>query len=245
MYKKILTILGISTLFCVAGVNAQLYIGIEAGANKNYFVSNTKDKPFFDYQPSNGFSIGVPIRYSFPSLSWFGGIQVTPSYVQKNYRMERSGYYEAIYQQTDNSYLELPVMAQFRFGGKIAKTQTLHGILNLGGYGGYWLTGNVKGRTLSPMDPNNYQSYDEPYTFSDEKDNRFELGGLAGVGLQYMPNKKYAISIEGRYTASMTDQQKAYSENQTPRYNDTYSILMSVQYQLQTSKQKKRNNSKK
>ena len=49
------------------GVKAQLYIGIEAGANKNYFVSNTEDKPFFDYQPSYGFAIGVPIRYSFPS----------------------------------------------------------------------------------------------------------------------------------------------------------------------------------
>jgi hypothetical protein len=231
-------------LLCAAGVKAQLYVGIEGGANKNYFISSTKDKPFFEYQPSNGFSVGVPIRYSFPKLSWFGGIQATPTFVQKNYRMQRSGYYEPIYQQTDNSYLELPVMAQFRFGGNIGKTQSLHGILNLGGYGGYWLTGNVKGRTLSPMDPNNYQSYDEPYTFSDEKDNRFELGVLAGIGLQYMPSKKYVISIEGRYTAAQTDQQKAYSENQTPRYYDTYSILLGVQYQLHSSKQKTHSSSK-
>ena len=172
MYKKILTILTISTLLCTARLQAQLYVGIEAGANRNHLVSNTEDKPFFDYEPSNGFAVGVPIRYAFPSLSWFGGIQATPSYVQKNYRMQRSGYYEPIYQQTDNSYLELPLMAQFRFGGNIGKTQTLHGILNLGGYGGYWLSGNVKGRTLSPMDPNNYQEYDEAYTFSDEKDSR-------------------------------------------------------------------------
>jgi hypothetical protein len=227
-------------LFCSARMQAQLHIGIEAGANKNYLVTNTKDKPFFDYQPSNGFSIGVPIRYSFPKLSWFGGIQVTPSYVQKNYRIQRSGYYEPVYQQTDNSYLELPVMGQFRFGGSIGKSQTLHGILNVGGYGGYWLTGNVKGRTLSSMDPNNYQAYDEAYTFSEIKDNRFELGGLAGVGLQYAPNKKYSISLEGRYNASMTDQQKAYSENQTPRFNDTYSILMSVQYQLPSLKKKRK-----
>ena len=236
--------LSISTVLCAAGVQAQLYVGVEAGANKNYLVSNTEDKPFFDYKPSNGFAVGVPVRYSFPALSWFGGIQATPSYVQKNYRMQRSGYYEPIYQQTTNSYLELPVMAQFRFGGNITKTQTLHGILNLGGYGGYWMTSHVKGRTLSPMDPNNYQSYDEPYTFSDEKDNRIELGGLAGLGIQYMPNKKYVISIEARYTPALTDQQKAYSENQTPRYNDTHSILMSVQYQLQTSKNKNRNRSK-
>ncbi len=244
MYKKIITILSISMLLCAAGVEAQLYIGIEAGANNNYFVSNTEDKPFFDYQPSNGFAIGVPIRYSFPSLSWFGGIQATPSFVQKNYRMQRTGFYEPIYQQTDNSYLELPVMAQFRFGGAIGKSQSLHGILNLGGYGGYWLMGNVKGRTLSPMDPNNYQSYDEAYTFSEEKDNRFELGGLAGIGLQYMPNKNYVFSIEGRYSASQTDQQKAYSENQTPRYNDTYSILMSVQYKLESLKLKKKSSKK-
>jgi hypothetical protein len=87
--------------------------------------------------------------------------------------------------------------------------------------------------------------YDEAYTFSDEKDNRFEMGALAGIGLQYMPTKKYAISVEGRYTASQTDQQKAYSENQTPRYNDTYSLLLSVQYQLPTLKNKKSKGSKK
>jgi len=245
MYKKILTTVSVSTLLWVTGLKAQLYVGVEAGANQNHLVSNTEDKPFFDYKPSNGFAIGVPIRYSFPALSWFGGIQATPSFVQKNYRIQRSGYYEPIYQQTDNSYVELPVMAQFRFGGNISKTQTLHGILNLGGYGGYWLSGNVKGRTLSPMDPNNYQSYDEPYIFSEEKDNRVELGGLAGVGLQYMPTKKYVISIEARYTPALTDQQKAYSENQTPRYNDTRSILMSFQYQLQKPKHKKRNSRKK
>ena len=240
MYKKFLIILSISFVFFATKSHAQFYVGIEAGANRNYLVSNAEDKPFFEYQPSYGYSLGVPLRYSFPSLSWFGGIQATPSYVQKNYRIQRTGYYEPIYQQTDNSYLELPIMAQFKFGGMIGKSQSLHGILNLGGFGGYWLTGNVKGRTLSPMDPYSYQEYDEAYKFSPEKDKRFEWGGLAGIGLQYMPNKQYAISIEGRYAASATDQQKSYSENQTPRYNDTYSVLMRVEYQLKSSKQNKR-----
>jgi hypothetical protein len=213
-------------------LEAQWYGGIEAGANRNYLTSNTADKPFFDYEHSNGFSVAVPIRYQFPSLSWFGGIQVSPAYVQKNYRIQRTGAYADMYQQTNNTYIELPVMAQFRFGGNIAKTQSLHGFLNLGGYSGYWLSGHVEGRSLSPMDQNNYQSYEDSYTFSDEKDRRFEFGGLAGVGLQYTPNKQYVISIEGRYTPSFTDQQKSYSENQTPRYNDTYSLLLGVQYQL-------------
>ena len=245
MYKKIFTVLSIAALFCVTKAQAQLYVGVEAGANRNYLISNTSDKPFFDYQPSYGYSIGIPVRYAFPSLPWFGGIQAVPTFIQKNYRIQRTGYYEPMYQQTDNNYLQLPLMAQFRFGGPISKTQSLHGILNLGGYGAYWLNGSIKGRALSPMDPNNYQPFDESYTFQDQKDNRFEMGGVAGLGLQYMPNKKIVVSLEGRYTPSFTDQQKAYMENQTPRYNDTYSVLLGVQYQWSAFKQFKRKSSKK
>jgi len=232
MHKKFFAMLVISALFCVTKLQAQLFVGVEAGANRNYLVSNTADKPFFEYQPSYGYSIGIPVRYAFPSLSWFGGIQAVPSFVQKNYRIQRTGYYSPMYQQTNNSFLELPIMAQFRFGGSINKTQSLYGMLNLGGYGSYWLNGQLEGRAISPMDPNTYQSYDEKYTFSPEKDRRFQFGGIAGIGLQYMPNKKYVFSIEGRYSPSFTDLQNAYSENQTPRYNDTYSVLVGVQYQL-------------
>ena len=236
MNKNIFAILVITTLLCLSKTQAQFYVGIEAGANRNYLTTNTSDKPFFEYQHSNGYSIGVPVRYSFPSLSWFGGVQATPTLIQKNYRIQRTGYYSPMYQQTNNTFVQLPLMAQFRFGGHINKTQSLYGMLNLGGYGEYWLSGQVEGRAISPMDPLDYQSFDEHYTFSEEKDRRFQFGGLAGIGLQYMPNKKYVVSIEGRYTPSFSDMQNAYSENQTPRYNDTYSILVGVQYQLPTKK---------
>jgi len=232
MYNKFLTLVISLSLAVCATTEAQWYGGVELGANRNYLTSNTADKPFFDYQHSNGFTIAIPLRYQFPSIPWFGGVQISPAYTQKNYRIQRTGAYADMYQQATNGYLELPVMAQFRFGGKINKTQSLYGMLNLGGYSAYWLTGHVEGRALSPMDPDQLQDYDEAYTFSSEKDRRFELGGLAGVGLQYMPNKKYVISIEARYTPSFTDQQKAYSENQVPRYNDTYSLMLGVQYQL-------------
>jgi hypothetical protein len=236
MNKKMFTVIVIAALLGVTKLPAQLYVGVEAGANKNYFITNTADKPFFEYQPLYGYSVGIPVRYAFPSLQWFGGIQAVPTFVQKNYKMQRTGFYADAYQENDNNYLELPIMAQFRFGGHFGKQQSLYGILNLGGFGGYWLSGHVKGNTLSPMDLVNYQPYSESYTFNSTKDNRFEWGGLAGVGLQYMPNKKYVISLEGRYTPSFSDQQKAYSENQTPRYNDTYSVLLGVQCQLSAIK---------
>ena len=246
MYKKIFALLSISALFYITQLHAQWYVGVEAGANHNYLMTSTADKPFLEYQPSNGYSVGIPIRYAFPSLEWFGGIQAVPTFVNKNYRIQRTGYYSAMYQQTNNNYLELPVMTQFRFGGHFGKTQTqaLYGMLNLGGYAGYWMSGHVKGAAVSPMDPDVYQSFDQSYTFSSQKDRRYELGVLAGIGLQYMPNQKYVFSIEGRYNRALTDRQKAYQVNQTPVYNDTYSILLGMQYQLQINRHKKSKTSK-
>jgi hypothetical protein len=216
---------------------AQFFVGVEAGANRNYLISNTADKPFFDYQPSYGYSVGASVRYAFPKLSsWFGGIQAVPTYIQKNYRIQRTGDYSPMYQQTTNSYLQLPVMAQFKFGGHINKTQTLHGILNLGGYGAYWMSGQVKGRAVSPFDPTNYQDFNAKYAFDKTKDNRVELGAVAGVGVQYALCDRYVVSLEYRYTPSLTDQQKAYQDEQTPRYNDTHSLLVTMQYRLPAGK---------
>src|SRR4029078_6608596 len=123
----------------------------------------------------------------------------------KNYRILRTGFYSDMYQQTDNNFLELPVMAQFRFGGHLKKEQSLYGILNLGGFGNYWLSGHVKGRALSPMDLENYQEFDEAYSFNTTRDRRFQFGGIAGLGVQYMPNKNYVISVETRYSPTFSD----------------------------------------
>jgi len=242
--KKLSIVLSIAALLFVTQLHAQLYVGVEGGANNNHIITNTSDKPFFTYESSYGYSFGLPIRYEFRGLPWFGGIQAIPGFVQKNYRMQRTGFYSPMYQDYQNNYLELPIMAQFRFGGHFNKQQSLYGILNLGGFGGYWMNGHVKGRALSPMDLTNYQEFDEAYTFSTERDNRFELGALAGLGIQYMPNKKYVFSIEARYTPTLTDQQNAYSENQTARYNDTYGVFVGMQYHLPSLKHNKSKASK-
>lgn len=237
MQKKVSILLTVVALLCVVQSRAQLFVGLEAGGNRNYLISNTSDKPFFDFQPSYGYSVGASVRYEFSSISsWFGGIQAVPTYMMKNYRIQRTGAYSPMYQQTNNTYLQLPVMAQFRFGGQISKTQSLHGILNVGGYGAYWMSSNLKGRAQSPFDPDSYLPFDTKYEFNSEKDNRVELGAVIGAGLQYALNKKYVFSLEYRYTPSLTDQQKNYSENQTPRYNDTHSVLVSMQYQLPSKK---------
>jgi hypothetical protein len=239
MQKRICSLLVVAALLCAIDSRAQWFVGVEAGANRNYFISNTADKPFFDYQPSYGYSVGASVRYAIPGIaSWFGGLQVVPTYIQKNYRIQRTGDYSPMYSQMTNSYLQLPVIAQFKFGGHISKTQTLHGILNLGGYGAYWMAGHETGRAVSPFDATNYESFDSKYAFDNTRDNRVELGAVAGIGLQYGLRDKYLVSVEYRYTPSLTDQQKAYQDEQTPRYNDTHSILLTMQYRLPEGKHK-------
>lgn len=245
MQKRICGLVVVFTIMCSIQSYAQLFVGLEAGGNRNYLISNTSDKPFFEYQPSYGYSVGASVRYTFPKLSsWFGGIQAVPTFIQKNYQIQRTGDYSPQYQQMKNSYLQLPVMAQFKFGGHISKTQTLHGILNLGGYGAYWMSGRVTGRAVSPFDASNYESFNTKYVFDNTRDNRVELGAVAGAGLQYVLRDRYVLSVEYRYTPSLTDQQKAYQIDQTPRYNDTHSLLVTAQYQLPARKHKAATKSK-
>jgi len=45
-----------------------------------------------------------------------------------------------------------------------------------------------------------------------------------GKGMSYDISDKFQVFVEGRYTYSLTDQQKKYMINQVARYNDTYGV---------------------
>ena len=137
-------------------------------------------------------------------------------------------------------------MAHLSFGG-----EKLKGFLNLGGYGGYWLSTHIKGTMPNILDlpaytntvssnaqPNNVYdeftpySYNEKYQFDKTKDNRIELGLLAGIGISYEMNEKYLFFGEARYYQSMSDQQKNYQLNLVPRYNETFGVSLGCLYEL-------------
>jgi len=219
---------------------AQFYLGIEAGGNKNYLITNNSAQSFTTYNSASGISIGIPVLYQFNE--WFA-LQASPSYTQKNYQINRTGFFQGIYQKNTNGYIQLPIMGNFSFGG-----EQLRGYANLGVYGAYWLSGNVKGTEPNILNPNdtaysssnpssalneNYgYTYNEKYTFSSIKDNRLELGWVAGMGISYEVNSSYRFFIEGKYTGSFTDQQKKYQTNQVPRYNDTFGISIGCLFSL-------------
>ena len=208
---------------------AQLSAGIEGGYNKNYLVTNNANRAFTNYQPLNGFEVGIPVQYKI--RDWFA-IETEPAFVQKNYNQERSVFFAGVYQDNYNSYFQLPLMGHFMFGG-----QRLKGFVNAGIYGGYWLGGKVKGEMPNILDITDSESsgnsiydyehpysYNEKYSFDNRKDRRLSAGWIGGLGLSYDLNGRYQVFTEGRALYDFTDQQKNYMTNQVPRYNTTYSI---------------------
>ena len=220
-------------LCCRFSSFAQLSVGIEGGYSRNYLQTNNANRDFTNYKPGNGFNIGIPVQYKI--ADWFA-VAADPTYIQKNYVQERSSFYAGTFQTNTNAYLQLPIMAHFMFGG-----ERLQGFFNIGAYGGYWLSGNVKGRmpnVLNPVDSitasntfyyySTAYTYNEKYTFDTHRDNRIEAGWVAGAGISYAITNKYTVFAEGRMMQSITDMQKNYMINQVPRYNNTYGANLGI-----------------
>ncbi|HWB25885.1 MAG TPA: porin family protein [Chitinophagaceae bacterium] len=235
----------ILAVVCNQQTHAQFSIGVSAGYANNYLVTNVSNLVSTEYKSLPGFSAAVPMMYSIED--WFA-IKAEPGFMQKNYRMQRTGFYQGIYQDNTNGYIQLPVMGHFSFGG-----ENLRGYIDAGGYAGYWLTAHVKGvmpnildqpaysSAVSNEQPNNVfdeytpYSYNEKYQFNTTKDNRIELGILAGAGISYQVNDSYQLFAQASYYESLTDQQKKYETGQVPRYNQTYVFNLGVMFTLGSS----------
>jgi len=225
------------SLFITCGLQAQLYTGIEAGLYKNYLITNNAAQSSTNYNSALGVGVGLPILYQF--TKWFA-LKADPNYTQKNYKITRTGFYRGIYQNNTNAYIQLPILANFSFGGT-----RVRGFMNMGLYGAYWISAKVKGvepnilnlidtavNSTTILNENNGYSYNEKYQFDNIKDNRLEMGWLAGVGISYILKSASRLFVEARYTSSLTDQQKQYQTNQTPRYNDNYGISLGCLFRL-------------
>jgi len=240
LMKKKCLLLGLGIIAGTLTSRAQFSIGLEGGYNKNHIVTNIGFRAFTKYEPLDGFNIGIPVKYDLNN--WFA-IQADPQYIQKSYKIVRSSYFEGINHTNKNSYIQLPVMAHFTFGG-----QKLKGFLNLGGYAGYWSSSRIKGtqintfakeydlpdgtQTPSILDGEPGYNYNEKFTFDSRRDRRIELGVLVGTGVSYQLKPRYELFAEGRYYRGLTDQQKNYMLNQIPRYNDTFVIQVGCMYRL-------------
>ncbi|WP_343702821.1 outer membrane beta-barrel protein [Chitinophaga sp.] len=215
-----------------------IYLGFESGVSMNRMQTNASGRFFTNYQGLPGIAVAAAV--SWEVNKWLA-LQTAPTFVQKNYKLYRTGYFDGVFREFHNDYWQLPVMAQFSFG-----TSVIQGFLNLGAYSAYWSSAATKGRqpvmwNQGDRDPassnkifsrNGGQTYNEKYEFDNRKDNRREHGWLAGAGIRWMPGPLSRIYLECRYYDSQSDQQKNYMLNRVGRYNQTICISLGYQYRL-------------
>jgi len=221
-------------LLCGLHGRCQLFVGVEGGPNMNYLTTSNASEPFTDYQGMKGWNIGIPVGYEF--FDWLT-VLAAPTYIKKNYDIVRTGFFSGVYQKNYNTYLQLPLTLRFSFGG-----EQLRGFLDLGGYAAYWQSGRIKGveanilnevdtayQTVNPtsiLGEDYGYSYNEKYTFNSTKDQRLEFGLVGGLGVSYELLNTYTFYLEGRYYRAMTNQQKNYETNESPRYNDNFGVVL-------------------
>ncbi len=219
----------------------RLWLGLEGGWSSNYLITNISNLSFTKYDPKSGYFVAIPLQYDINN--WLA-IYSDPGLIQKNYRYIRTGFFQGIQETHTNTYVQIPLNARFSFGGT-----KLKGFLDAGIFGAYWATGHVNGvqpNILNPVssyttsnpasifDLVNRYDFNERYQFNSSKDNRYEFGGILGVGIQYdLP--RFKIFIEGKKIQPITDQQKKYMTNQVPRYNSTYLFSAGCMIRLKTS----------
>ena len=128
------------------------------------------------YSALGGLEAGI--QGSYRINPWFA-LRANISFMQRSHRMDRNlNYLDPVYTEHRNSYLMLPMVADFSFGGK-----RLLGHLLAGGYAGYWLSERRKGTTYWMTDYYVYfEDFDETRDFTDE-DSRLNAGLVFGVGI--------------------------------------------------------------
>jgi hypothetical protein len=236
LIKCLFLVLG-SSLLTANFANGQLSVGAAAGVSDNFLNSNIANQPYTLNRPKVGYSLGAKIENWLPGKF---GLEADPEIIQKNHSMERTDSFYGIVENYRNTYLQVPVGVNWRFGKK-----KVFGFVGLGGYLGYWLAGRIKGRVPDILNANDsiypngqgsesirLVSYDEKYVFDPKRDNRLEIGWFIGAGVNYRYRRKWIIFTETRYYQSLSDQQKSYMINQVPRYNQTYSLIAGCKFLL-------------
>lgn len=227
---------------------AQFLLGVEAAYTNNHLHTDISNRMATRNKNGNSFSLGIWCQYN---LSCLVDLETGIHLVRKNYAFVRTGEYRGVYQTFINSYLQLPVEAKV----KVATLNKTDITLNSGLFVSYWSFAKVEGampnifNSINNTGANGQVSqslavtaYAEKYNFNAITDNRIELGWIAGLSANYALSKKYAVSIECKYLQALTGQQKEYTVNQIPKYNQTCSIAAKCFMRLDSKRVKHNEN---
>ena len=202
-------------------VHAQWRVGVTGGTDYNLYTMDIQYESDWKTEGRWGATVGITGQYDV--TNWLG-VRADLNWMQKNYRHYRERL--PISYRYFNDYLQLPVMASLSVGGK-----KLRGFVNLGVYGGYWLSSHREGYETNIFSVK-YYSFSEKVEFDSERDQRWDFGLVGGVGLEYCFAKHWAAQVEARCYYSTTSVQKQYMRVKDYRYNNTIAIQAGVNYKF-------------
>lgn len=203
-------------------LQAQWRIGVIEGIGYNMHAQDMHYMTDYSLQGRVGLNSGISGQYSFNK--WLG-VRADLMFTQKNYNISRTDIPDVSHTYL-NSYLLLPVMASFSFGGD---NFPLRGFANLGNYGGFWLNSTRLGKEISILSNKTYE-FAGPVEFNAEKDNRLDWGLVGGVGMELRCNKHLAVQIEARCYYSLSSQVNEYMKLKDYRYDTTIGVQAGVYY---------------
>ncbi|MBQ5975888.1 MAG: PorT family protein [Bacteroidales bacterium] len=237
MKKKVLFVTAFMMLFCVAKAQDALdtnaaprfyhwNVGLSLGFDYNDHSANMVYMKGMTYTGLIGVTSGLHVQYNF--MPWLG-VRAGVMTVMKNYTMTNTVVLEGkvvggAQTNTYNGYLDVPVMAVFSYGNRFK----VH--LGLGCYMGYWMVSSRSGVGIPLIGEKG--EFDEDVKFNSTRDNRFD-GGLAasaGISLALGKAQAWSLGLEGCYFYGLTDIQKKYMRNLSPRYNTTFAVQLSLSY---------------
>lgn len=223
-------------LFCLAAFSAlpaaavSWFLGFEGGYAYNDYTINTQYAYDMRYTGANGFSVGVPVQLDI--LDWLG-VRMDLQYVQKNHKMYRTHSYKDIYTDTQDHYLQVPVLVNFSFGG-----DRVRGYASVGGYMGCWLASHRKGVAQTTTAPA-FSKSDELYRFNEYReldaghDNRFDAGAAGNLGIRVKIDERMAFFAECAVFYGLVSTEKTrHRVSPTPRYNTTYTLQVGLLFAL-------------
>ncbi|MDR3172404.1 MAG: PorT family protein [Treponema sp.] len=206
------------------------YFGIYGGyAHNTLYQGGAEDsRPGKAWESGHGWTIGIPVRFQI--FNWLA-VQVEPTFITKNYRYSSPIFGGDYFNQTTNSFFDIPVLVNLSI--PLAGISGLRLFVNGGVFLGVWAASHEYGRSIpiaqTPSDPIGlYYEYDEDYTFDERRDSRFDGGFVAGAGVQY-EFRWFNVFAEWRYNYSLSDLQKPYQKQDfSPLMNDTWTVQLGI-----------------
>lgn len=220
MMRRFFPVLTVMVLLSLAA-QAQWRVGASGGGDFNWYSVNTNYQVDYHYDGAWGWNAAVFGQYNF--MDWLG-LRAEIEASERNYRFRRTGSFSGTNYVVHNTYLQVPVLAQFSFGG-----QKVRGFVNAGVYAGCWLDGRYKG-SMVDMLAGKVVAVNEPYIFQKEKDQRADFGLAGGIGIEYRFMEHWSVHAEGRCYYSFISSVKQYMLIKDYRYNTTLGINIGFSY---------------